>query len=265
MTTPPNYPYPGQPGGQGYAQPSYPQAQGYPGQPAQPGYGPGYPPPGTGYPPQPGMPQQGMPQQGFPPPQGVPPQGFPPHGGQPGFPPGAFPPPGPPPRSGGKAKAIIITVVILGVIAVVALVVSVGRPDGKKVAVGECAKLSGTTYKAEFAIKECSDPEANYVVAQRIDGSNKNCENQDYASYYETGRNGYTLCLRLNVKEGDCIKSGTLAASTKVACSSAADYKIGRIVRGSADKSACGPKYTEDSTIVYPKPDPMTLCLVEPK
>ncbi|KAA8879829.1 hypothetical protein F3087_43175 [Nocardia colli] len=221
MTTPPpNYPYPGQPGGQGYGPP------------------PGYPqPPGPqGYPPQPGY---GYPNNGF--------------------------PPAPPARSGGKGKFIVIGIAVLVAIGLLVGVAVLMRPDGDKVAVGECAKLSGTTFKAEFATKECSDPEANYVVAQRIDGANKDCATKDYASYYQTGSNEYTLCLRLNVKEGDCVHSSPLGASTKVPCTSTADYKIGRVVTGAADKSACGAKYGADSTIIYPKPDPITLCLLPPK
>ncbi|MBF6474384.1 MULTISPECIES: LppU/SCO3897 family protein [Nocardia] len=251
MTTPPHNPYPGQPGGQ----PGYPQQppagapQGFPGQPGYPGQPQGYP--------QPGQPQPGYPPQG----------GFP---QQPGYPGGGFPPPGPPPRQNrgggggiGKILAVLGVVVVLGLLVVGAR--TVFRSDGEKIEIGQCAKLSGTTVKAEFATKECSDAEANYVVAQRLDGANAECPTKDYASYYQTGSNDYTLCLRLNVKEGDCIDGGFLGASTKVACGSTADFKIGRIVRGTADKSACGAKATENDTIVYPKPEPITLCLVSPK
>ncbi|MBF6227921.1 LppU/SCO3897 family protein [Nocardia abscessus] len=254
MTTPPHNPYPGQPGGQ----PGYPQQppagapQGFSGQPGFPGQPQGYPQPGYPAQPQPGYPPQG---------------GFP---QQPGYPGGGFPPPGPPPRqnpSGGGGIGKILAV--LGVVVVIGLLVvgarTVFRSDGEKIEIGQCAKLSGTTVKAEFATKECSDAEANYVVAQRLDGANTDCPTKDYASYYQTGSNDYTLCLRLNVKEGDCIDGGFLGASTKVACGSTADFKIGRIVRGTADKSACGAKATENDTIVYPKPDPITLCLVSPK
>ncbi|MBF6337539.1 hypothetical protein IU450_16780 [Nocardia abscessus] len=260
MTTPPHNPYPGQPGGQ----PGYPQQppagapQGFPGQPGYPGQPQGYPQPGY-----PGQPQPGYPPQG----------GFPHQGGfpqQPGYPGGGFPPPGPPPqqnRSGGGGIGKIL--LVLGVVVVLGLLVvgarTVFRSDGEKIEIGQCAKLSGTTVKAEFATKECSDAEANYVVAQRLDGANADCPTKDYASYYQTGSNDYTLCLRLNVKEGDCIDGGFLGASTKVACGVSADFKIGRIVRGTADKSACGAKATENDTIVYPKPDPITLCLVPPK
>ncbi|MEV6321580.1 hypothetical protein AB0M45_10330 [Nocardia sp. NPDC051787] len=250
MTTPPNNPYPGQPGGQ----PGFPQQppagapQGFPGQQQ------GYPQPGY-----PGQPQVGYPPQGgFPPPQ------------QPGNPAGSFPPPGPPPqqnRGGGSGIGKILAV--LGAVVVIGLLIVGGRTvlrsDGEKIEIGQCAKLSGTTVKAEFAIKDCSDSEANYVVAQRLDDSNAECPTKDYASYYQTGGDEYTLCLRLNVKEGDCIDGGFLGASTKVACGAAADFKIGRVVRGTADVSACGSKATENDTIVYPKPEPITLCLVPPK
>lgn len=247
MTTPPNYPNPGPPGHP--QQPPGPAPQGFPGQQGYSGQPQGYPQPG--YPGQPGYPPQG---------------GFP---QQPGYPGGGFPPPGPPPRQNrggggvGKILAVLGVVVVLGLLVVGAR--TVFRSDGEKIEIGQCAKLSGTTIKAEFATKECSDPEANYVVAQRLDGSNADCPTKDYASYYQTGSNDYTLCLRLNVKEGDCIDGGFLGASTKVACGSAADFKIGRIVRGTADKSACGAKATENDTIVYPKPEPITLCLAPPK
>ncbi|MET9026211.1 hypothetical protein ABZW96_11380 [Nocardia sp. NPDC004168] len=249
MTTPPNQPYPGQPG-----YPQQPPAgapQGFPGQPGNPGQPQGYPQPGY-----PGQPQPGYPPQG----------GFPP---QPGYPGGGFPPPGSPPRQNRGGSGIGKILGILGVVLVIGLLIvgarTVFRSDGEKIEIGQCAKLSGTTVKAEFETKECSDAEANYVVAQRLDGANADCATKDYASYYQTGGDEYTLCLRLNVKEGDCIDGGFLGASTKVACGSTADFKIGRIVRGTADKSACGAKATENDTIVYPKPEPITMCLAPPK
>ncbi|QIS09312.1 LppU/SCO3897 family protein [Nocardia arthritidis] len=280
MTTPPNYPNSGQP------QPGWGQQPGYP--PATPGYGPPQPESGAqlgnpgGYPPAPGQqaPAGGYPQGGYPPPPsggyqqgGFPPpnqpgqQGFPgQQPGVPGVPPVPYSPT--PPQSGGKsALKIVIALVVLVVVGGGLFGASrLLRSDPQKINVGQCAKLSGTTYKPEFATKDCGDAEANYVVAQRIDKSDADCATKDYASYYETGKgNHYTLCLRLNVKQGDCVKTSTLGASTKVACTSSADFKIGRIVTGQATPSACGSDYTERETIVYPKPDPMTLCLVEPK
>ncbi|GAA5068115.1 hypothetical protein GCM10023318_58140 [Nocardia callitridis] len=155
--------------------------------------------------------------------------------------------------------AVLLIVVIGGIFGLR----TVFRSDGQKIEAGQCAKLAGSTYKPEFAIKECTDPEANYVVAERLDSGSADCATEDYASYYQTGKSGYTVCLRLNVAEGDCVDAGTMAASTKIACTaSGADYKIGKIVQGSATPSACGADYTADEVIAYPKPDPMTLCLV---
>ncbi|WP_147404124.1 LppU/SCO3897 family protein [Nocardia panacis] len=252
MTTPPNLPNSGQPQqGWGAAPPAG-------GPYATPPGGAPYPPPNYGAP-------QGDPMAG---PQTYPAGGFPPPG-QPGFPPAApVYVPSPPQRKANLLRALLV---VAGVLAVViglgAVVHYLTRSDPQKIEVGQCAKLGGSSYKPEFAIKSCEDAEANYVVAQRIDKSNADCATKDYASYYEVGRktSSYTLCLRLNVKEGDCVKTSHFSASSKVACTASADFKIGRIVTGRAEPAACGSGATEHETIVYPKPDPMTLCLVAPK
>ncbi|MET7772363.1 hypothetical protein [Nocardia sp. NPDC005366] len=136
--------------------------------------------------------------------------------------------------------------------------------DGQKIAIGQCAKLSGSTVKAEFTVAECGDADANYVVAQRLDGADAECASRDYESYYQTSGDEYTLCLRLNVAEGDCVNSVLMGASTRVDCTAAADFKVVRIIRGTADRSACDSAAADEDAIVYPKPDPMTLCLAPP-
>ncbi|MBH0777394.1 LppU/SCO3897 family protein [Nocardia bovistercoris] len=129
--------------------------------------------------------------------------------------------------------------------------------------IGRCAKLSGSAAEAEIEFRDCRDADASYVVAQRLDGSDADCASTDYTGYFQTGDDAFTLCLRLNIVEGDCVNGTLSGAIAKVACTAAADFRVDRIVRGTADRAACGAApESEDKSLVYPKPDPMTLCLV---
>ncbi|WP_405179822.1 hypothetical protein OG225_39925 [Nocardia sp. NBC_01377] len=165
-------------------------------------------------------------------------------------------------------STLVAVLKLLGVFVVLGLAIFAARTyfatGDETVRVGSCGKLSGSTVEAEFAVAECADADANYVVAQRLDGVDAECASVDYASYYQTSGAEYTLCLRLNVGEGDCVDSALTGASTRVACTAAADFKVARIVRGTADRSACGSAATDEDTIVYPQPEPMTLCLAPP-
>ncbi|WP_054815605.1 LppU/SCO3897 family protein [Nocardia arizonensis] len=170
-------------------------------------------------------------------------------------------------ESGGEGTTAAV-LKFLGVFVVIGIAIVVARgyfgTGSAQADIGRCAKLSGSTAEAEIVFRDCGDAEANYVVAQRLEGADAACASGDYAGYYQSGGDGFTLCLRLNVTEGDCV-NGTLAgASMRVNCTAAADFEVERIVRGTADRAACGAAATAENTLVYPKPEPMTLCLARP-
>ncbi|WP_194817590.1 hypothetical protein [Nocardia sp. XZ_19_385] len=158
-------------------------------------------------------------------------------------------------------KVLAPAVVLFLIAGVVWLVYATGKPAE----VGQCGTLSGSSAAAEFELADCGDPEANYVVAEQLDGADSDCATADYTSYHRDGRRGYTLCLRLNAEEGDCFAGGRSRPTIKVECTAAADFKVDKIVRGVAASSACGPVGSEQNTYLYPEPEPITLCLGAPK
>ena len=158
---------------------------------------------------------------------------------------------------------------LIGVFAVSGLAIFVARgyvgSGDAQADVGRCAKLSGNTAAAAMEPRDCADPEANYVVAQRLAGADAACAGADYAGYHQTGDDAFTLCLRLNVVEGDCVNGSMAGTVTRVRCTAAADFEVERMVRGLADRSACGAAATEENTLVYAVPEPLTFCLVRPR
>jgi hypothetical protein len=260
----PNYPPPGGPQGP-YGPP--PGQQPYGQRPPQtpPGGQPYGGPPPQG--PPPGQPYGGPPPQG--PPYGGPggpggqgafggpPPGGP--GGPGGAPPAAYPTPPPPPAPIGKKNStgtiikVVVGVVILGVVAVFAIM-NWGKSASSS-AVGDCIKVNNAT-TADVEKIDCNDPSATYKVAITSDESAADCPapNDFYVSYTETGGKGsdLLLCLTLNAKEGDCFISGT-DADTKVACTDPkANMKVTKILTGTADPAGCpnGP----DGAYYYPEP-----------
>ena len=172
----------------------------------------------------------------------------------------------PPPEE--TDSTLIAALKLFGVFAVIGLAIFVARgyvgTGDAQAEVGHCAKLSGNTTSAEMEPRDCADPEANYVVSQRLSDADAQCAGADYAGYHQTGDEAFTLCLRLNVVEGDCV-NGTMAGTvTRVRCTAAADFEVERMVRGLADRSACGAAATEENTLVYPVPEPLTFCLARP-
>jgi hypothetical protein len=279
----PNYPPPGGPQGP-YGSP--------PGQPPPP-YGqrpPQTPPGGQPYG---GPPPQGPPQgqpYGAPPPQGQPYGGPPPQdhpygapgggqgaygppggggpggpGGPGGAPPASYPTPPPPPAPVGKKNStgtiikIVLGVVVIGVVAVFAIM-NWGKSASSS-EVGDCIKVNNAA-TADVEKIDCNDPAATYKVAVTKDETGADCPtpNDFYVSYTETGGKGsdLLLCLTLNAKEGDCFNLGT-TSDTKVACTDPkANAKVSKILTGTADPAGCpeGP----DNAYVYPEPK-LVQCL----
>lgn len=241
MSTPPPLTPPGQPG------PPY-------GQP-----GPG----GAPYGQQPyGTPPQGQPIPQYP--GGAPPQG-PPYGqGQPFQ----------PPQSPFQAKRR--TGIGRRLIGVVVLLVLIGgyfafrylTDDVATAKVGDCAAVTGTKSKPDYKAASCDAPEATYVVARSL-STGDTCGG-DYDEYYETGKGSTQtkLCLMPNKwAEGSCYKvdNGDQMGYPKVDCASGGDsaVKLSKIVKGKADKAACG---STAVGLVFPYPEPgSTYCLAPPK
>ncbi|USX49583.1 hypothetical protein [Lentzea sp. HUAS12] len=272
-------PYGPPPGGQPqpYGQPNpygQPPQQGYPGQPGQPGDP--YAQPGQYG--QPGQPQPG--QYGQPGPYGQPGQpGDPyaqqnPYGQVPGQPLGQPMPYGPPPKKSGAGKVIgsIVTIVVLvGVgILVKALISgglsSIGEPSAKP---GECASVTGTTFKPNYKKVDCAAPEANYIIAKAMKSTTEACPSDDYAEYTESGRrtSSLKLCLVEKLEEGKCYQEELVKMNMEgmkvVDCSKGSNefavqkvLKIEKVVKSAT--ADCG----EATAISYTEPSPgLTYCV----
>jgi hypothetical protein len=239
---PPGYPqqYPHQ---HGYAQPGYPRQQGGP----EPGYGqhPGFPP-----------------WQTFPPPL---------------VPPSPVHRAGPSPKTGGMVLGCLVLVLLVGGLVVVGVGVAAGWFTSDNAAsearVGDCVKAVGAGPKLTDVEKvDCTAPDAAYKVATR-GGRYDPCGDVAYGSYGQRQgkRSGYTLCLMLNAKQGDCFQQTVgfpTGQATKVACGAGATYRVTKFVEGVADKTQCGRNaeasavssdFSKPRVFVYPRP-PTTIC-----
>lgn len=242
MSTP-NYPPPGGPRPPG---PPPPPGQ----QPPPPPYGqvpPGPPPPGAPPPP---------------PPYGQVPPGAPPPPGPPGQPPASPPyPSAPPPSRGGSNKKVLQIVGGLVVVAVIiGAVLFFNRNAASSAEVGDCIKvISASSVNAEVEKIDCGSDEAIYKVAKKLDSSTATCPSDAYNSYSEEDR--FTLCLALNVKQGDCLGGVQSPETIKRVNCAAAEIAVVKVVDGQADESLC-PEQAQQ-VVTYPEP-PQTVCFGRP-
>ena len=127
---------------------------------------------------------------------------------------------------------------------------------------GDCIKVNSVTdTKADVERIDCADRIAVLKVAKKLGNDTDQCPTGAYSKYKQSGRGThFTLCLMLNVKEGDCLSD--LAQPAKVArvdCAGA-ETKIAKVIPGKSDDGACE---GETAPLVYPEP-PTTLCLGNP-
>lgn len=204
-----------------------------------PGYAsPGYPPAGQAYPPPPGQPQA------------YPPPGYPP-AGQPGsYPPGQIPPPAGTRTK--KQRRLIIGVVFVVVAAIVAIVVVKQQKTAVTAAnVGDCIKVtSATMTNPDTSQAPCTDPLAIYVVTETGSGSISCDSHEDsYVQGKNTDNPDSRVCLRPNLKTGDCWNPGLTSFDVpkKLDCAAAnrlGTQKLLALVTTSSDDSQC-PDATE--------------------
>lgn len=250
---PANEPPPGYQPAPGYQPPAYPPpsggyepARGYqppPGYQPQPG---GYPPP-AGYQPQPGA---------YPPPAGYQPQpgGYPdqsgsflpPSGAPAGYPPGAFLPPPAAPVNKTKKRLIIggVLVVVLAIVGITLVVQS--KTATTSASVGSCIKItSSTIINPDTSQEDCSSAAAIFVVTE-TGGGDISCDTNEvsFVQGKDTSDPSSRVCLRYNLKAGECLDPGDGVSSVpkKVSCSAATTHtvvKLDALITDSSDKSKC--------------------------
>ncbi len=221
------------PGGQPYGQQQPPPFGQQPQQPGQPG-------PGQPY----GQPGQQPPFQGGP--------------GQPGFQ-GA-----PPAKPGGKGKIVklVVGIVVLIAVGIAAVVYFTKSPATANA--GDCIKVNdASATDADVEKIDCGSADAIYKVGKKLDSGNATCPGANYDSYYTKSKSGggFTLCLMLNAKDGECfdnVISGGGGKATRVTCGPGAEIQVVKVINGKADETACDGE--AEGGVVYEEP-PTTLCL----
>jgi hypothetical protein len=166
-----------------------------------------------------------------------------------------------PVRSSGKRTLAIIgnLVVLVLIVAGIWAFHDWTKPDAQKVQVGQCVKVAGTNTDPKVDITDCGSMDANYKVIDRQNSSMATCPQGDYSSVWQFGSGGYKLCLRLNVKQGDCIHKAQ-DNKTKVSCDSPdANYKVTGILDGTTNTDGCSGDTS--NYLSYTKPDAMVICL----
>ncbi len=127
---------------------------------------------------------------------------------------------------------------------------------------GVCVEdRSRSANDAEIRSVPCDAPEAVYKVATTLPEVDADCPGSDYTLYYEEGAGGFTMCLMLNAKEGDCfINLDDINANVTRGDCAQGEFKVIKVVEGEASESACP---VEDTVVpqVYPEPPPSTVCL----
>ena len=205
-------------------------------------------------------------------------------------PPPAPPPWHPPPPKRNTGRNVAIVVIVLLVLAVAATVIvlqtrdresaagpetqdsTTTAPDTTETTIpttpagppdeGNCVEdTSVSADDAEVVPVPCDAPEAVYRVAKTLPEPNADCPGSDYTLYYLEDPNGFTMCLMLNAKEGDCfINVENINENVARVDCAEAQYKVVDVVEGQADEAACP---TDDAVVphVYPEPPPSTVCV----
>ncbi|MBC6447179.1 LppU/SCO3897 family protein [Actinokineospora xionganensis] len=255
------------PGGQQppYGQQPPPPYGQQPGQQPPPfGQQPGHQPPPFGQQPPPFGQQPGQ----QPPPFGQQPQQpdqpysqQPPPFGQEPMQPGFIPPPSGP----SKGKIIKLVVILVAIVAVGIGGFFAFNKSAASAAVGDCIKVKNdSATNADVEKIDCTKPEAVFKVAKKLDSASANCpKDSDYMEYEQSGRRGgggFSLCLMVNAKVGECFTDLRKSAEArKVPCGDPkVKFEVLQVVEGKNDPEACTVKGVDDG-FMYAEPK-VTIC-----
>lgn len=128
--------------------------------------------------------------------------------------------------------------------------------------VGDCVSIVKGGMDPQLEVLECGTPRAIYRVAAEPEMAEE-CPAGPYAKYSLIGMGGWSLCLALEAKPGQCFKTN-LAEGFAAADCAVADVKVTAVLTGKADGDACPPPPPNVAfhprPLVYPTP-PLTVCL----
>jgi len=139
-------------------------------------------------------------------------------------------------------RGATLIVILLGV----GVLIFINRDKTSFASVGSCVKASGATLlHAETSQVSCDDPLAVFLVTQH-DGTDSSCDSHEVKFVERTtaGDTTAVLCLRYNLKPGECLDVGPVAGTVpkKVSCSTADPVnalKLNTLLTTTSDESAC--------------------------
>ncbi|RZQ61790.1 LppU/SCO3897 family protein [Amycolatopsis suaedae] len=173
-----------------------------------------------------------------------------------------YPHPPPPPKRGLGAGAkvgiaigtVALTVGLTAMAVVFALEMKrVGSPE-----VSDCVRiLDDSGERSEFSTVDCDDDAAIYRVEAKPEPGMP-CPDGDYVEFELLEKPVRSLCLALNVSDGDCLSEITdTTRTTKVACGEVRAESRVTVHRDVQARDVCGPKETG---FAYLRPA-RTVCL----
>ncbi|MEV8438544.1 hypothetical protein AB0425_14295 [Actinosynnema sp. NPDC051121] len=166
----------------------------------------------------------------------------------------------PAPKKKGVVARILTAIIGIVVAGVVVYGINYFTSDAAQSKAGDCASLTGTTTKPDFKTVDCGSAEANYTIGKVLGSTSESCGTDGYDEYTETARRGpdSKLCLVPILAEGNCYdidSTNTQMGYPPVDCGKSGVYKLVKLVKGSADESAC----VDAAPLVYPEPK-TTFC-----
>ncbi|MDQ3402016.1 MAG: hypothetical protein M3548_01295 [Actinomycetota bacterium] len=70
---------------------------------------------------------------------------------------------------------------------------------------------------------------------------------------------GFSLCLALNVKKGECLDDPTSGEAKKVACGGGGEFEVLEVIDGKSDPEACADVEGTDDGFLYTEPA-LVIC-----
>jgi hypothetical protein len=138
---------------------------------------------------------------------------------------------------------------------------TVSVPEANLANVGDCVRITKDGLDGELEIVECGAAAAMYKVVLELETPER-CPAGPYAEYAAMGIGGWSLCLALNAKVGQCFRNSA-DGFTRTECASA-DFKVTKVLANAAGENACPPPppnaLFHPEPLVYPTP-PLTICL----
>ncbi|WP_436493469.1 LppU/SCO3897 family protein [Actinokineospora sp. HUAS TT18] len=165
------------------------------------------------------------------------------------------------PGGNGKTAKVAVGLVLLVAVGL-SVFFSVKRSPAAADA-GDCVSFTVVERGTAVNAVDCADPAAVFKVAKRLDSIQDDCGSaSDYAEYeWSAGGDGYSLCLMVNGRVGDCFAALDLIdIARRVPCDQA-DFEVLQVLDGATDMSLCPPfggvvdgfLYTEPPTVICGK------------